>query len=1055
MLADVLYLPLRLVVFASFKKGGAEIMSMYSERMLEDQLVDQLETMGYQLICVKNEDDLLNNLRTQLEKFNGTSFSVPEFKSILQYLSFPSKSYEKSKALRDQFPLRRDDGSIRYIRFIGCSKNSTSFQGNIGDASWCNNVYQVTRQVTITGKETRRYDVTILINGLPLIQIELKRPGISLSSAFDQVVAYKRGSYDDKFLLFEYIQLFVISNGSSTKYYANNDKLAFEQTFSWSDKDNAILTDLYHFASVFLEPCHISEIICRHIVLVESAKKLMVLRPYQYYAVRGIVDLVEKHSVRNKDYYKPSVDQDNGYIWHTTGSGKTLTSFKAAQIVSQIKDVHKVVFVVDRKDLDYQTMTEFNGFEEGSVDGTEHTGSLIERLKDRSNKLVVTTIQKLDRAVGMLHYSKHINELKSSKIVFIFDECHRSQFGKTHQRIKSFFDNNQMIGFTGTPIFEENAVTSRVKDSSGKMVDSPNQTTESLFGRCLHRYVINDAIADKNVLGFSVEYVGRAIADKGSTRNQIDISVAPMNIPHQTKEELESPSRIRAIASYIAQHHHDKTQYGAYTAIFAVSNIDMVIKYYNALKALKEDGEHNLKVATIFSYSASEAEADSKGESDATATLNDGDSPPDPVSDSGIDEENRTNLDEFIDDYNKMFKTSFSTGGNRGFDAYRVDISSKVKSREIDILLVANMFLTGFDSKTLNTIYVDKNLKYHGLIQAFSRTNRIEKPNKAHGNVVVFRNLKDDVDAAIKLFARENARSGIDAILAPPYQEAWDTFKKEFAKLLALTPTVASASTLERNSEKLEFVRQFKNVMRAKSIASSYADFNDDFESDGSTAQEFAGFSDVCMGIKEESKKIYDKVLSDPEISKLLTADDETLSQEEMTRKAEAQEKRALAEEDYELELLHHDHIDVDYILGLLQKHADSAAERDEATHEQELERIYLEIDQTPSLRPKRDLIKEFVKVKSSEVAGVDNIRSIYDNFVSEQREKDLNNLASDNNLDAVKLGRMLDEYCYSGKKPLNIDVAGLLKTPLPFMKRTNLVKRLQIDLSSLKEKYS
>jgi len=557
----------------------------------------------------------------------------------------------------------------------------------------------------------------------------------------------------------------VISNGVNTKYYSNNRHQSFKQTFNWADVNNKNINQLDEFATHFLEKCHLSKMITKYIVLNETQKILMVLRPYQYYATEAIINRV-------KDSDK------NGYIWHTTGSGKTLTSFKASQILMMLPEVHKVVFVVDRKDLDYQTTKEFNSFSDGSVDGTDNTKNLVDQFAGtyKNNKgelkdstLIVTTIQKLNTAISKDKYLSKMEKLKDKKIVFIFDECHRSQFGETHTRIKQFFNNHQMFGFTGTPIFEDNAAAG----VQGK------KTTKDLFHDCLHRYVITDAIRDENVLKFAIEYVGRYKEKEGS-QNTIDIEVEDID----SKELLESPQRLEKISDYIIANHNKKTHSRTFTAMFCVSSIDILTKYYDIFQQKKEAGEHSLKIATIFSFTANEDDKDANGFiPDASLDI---DNVP-------VNQHSRDKLDSYIAHYNGMFNTNFSTKNSQSYYNYYNDIAKKVKEQKIDILLVVNMFLTGFDSPPLNTMYVDKNLKFHGLIQAFSRTNRILNEQKSQGNIICFRNLKSATDDAIALFSNKDAK---ETILVEPYEDYVVKFNKAYAELLVIAPTVKSVDQL-------------------------------------------------------------------------------------------------------------------------------------------------------------------------------------------------------------------------------------------------------------------
>src|SRR5690606_21299906 len=478
-------------------------MTTQSEQSLENKLIKQLIENGYQSVSVTNETELVANLKTQLEKFNHTTYSESEFHQILNHLTKASNPFEKAKLLRDKFSFKNDNNETVYVNFLNMEH-------------WCQNEYQVTHQVIMHGTYENRYDVTILINGLPLVQIELKKRGLELKEAFNQVIRYHKHSYGAGLGLFQYVQIYVISNGVNTKYYTYSKEQDFKFTFYWTDEKNKRISDLEDFATTFLDKCHVSKMITRYTVLHEGNKQLMILRPYQYYAVERIIEKVKTSTT-------------NGYIWHTTGSGKTLTSFKASQILSRIPKVDKVVFCVDRTDLDYQTSKEFNEFSPGSVDSTENTKVLVKQFADNNTKLIVTTIQKLNTAISKEKHTKVMDDLANKKVVFIFDECHRSQFGDTHKRIVKFFKNHQMFGFTGTPIVAENATSK----------NGVKQLTTDLFGDRLHEYVITDAINDGNVLPFSIEYVGR-YTYKDESRNNLDIEVEAID----TAEVFEDDRRI-------------------------------------------------------------------------------------------------------------------------------------------------------------------------------------------------------------------------------------------------------------------------------------------------------------------------------------------------------------------------------------------------------------------------------------------------------------------------------------------------------------------------------
>lgn len=712
-------------------------MAKQSEQILEEQLIAKLKKIGYNYLIINNEAGLLLNLKAQLEKHNNIQFSATEFEKVLNILTKGSV-FEKAKTLRQKQHIVKDNGENLYFEFLNTEH-------------WCQNQYQVTNQVTQEGKYKNRYDVTLLINGLPLVQIELKRRGLELKEAFNQINRYQRHSFGTHIALYQYVQIFIISNGVNTKYYANNRNQSFKQTFYWTDVENNRLTNILNgFTDTFLEPCHISKMICKYIVLNEAYKIPMILRPYQFYAVEALIKRVVEAGAAQ-------TSPKSGYIWHTTGSGKTLTSFKASQILMNLPQVTKVVFVVDRKDLDYQTTKEFNSFSDGCIDGTDNTQNLVKQFigtyKDKkgeakNSKLIVTTIQKLNTAISKLKYESKMADLKDKRIVFIFDECHRSQFGETHKRIKEFFSNAQMFGFTGTPIFADNAN----KNELGK------RTTKDLFEDCLHKYVITDAIKDENVLKFSVEYVGRykkkATGDH-DTATEIDIEVEDID----KQELMEDDKRLENIAEYIIQNHPRKTYNRDFSAMFCVDSVKSLIRYYDIFKRKKLAGEHNLNIATIFSYASNEDDADANGLLPEELSVVE-----EPKALYGLQAHSREKLDEYIEDYNQQFATKYSTKTSEDFYNYYNDISKKLKDRErspeninnrIDILLVVNMFLTGFDAKKVNTLFVDKNLKYHGLIQAYSRTNRILNEQKSQGNIVVFRNLKSRTDEAITLFSNK------------------------------------------------------------------------------------------------------------------------------------------------------------------------------------------------------------------------------------------------------------------------------------------------------------
>ena len=921
-------------------------MSKQPELILEEQLIARLQELGYAFVQVDNEHELIKNLRSQLEKHNNIVFSDKEFEKVLNILSKGSV-FEKAKTLREKQHIIRDNGDNLYFEFINTDH-------------WCQNEYQVTHQVAIEGTYKNRYDVTLLINGLPLVQIELKRRGLELKEAFNQVNRYQRHSFGASSALFQYIQIFVISNGVNTKYYANNRYQSFKQTFYWTDKENHRLTNILNgFASDFLEKCQVSKMICKYIVLNETSKILMVLRPYQYYAVEALVDRV-MHSHKN------------GYIWHTTGSGKTLTSFKASQILTYLPKIKKVVFVVDRKDLDYQTTKEFNGFSKGSVDGTDNTRQLVRQFTD-DTKLIVTTIQKLNAAISKKHFLERMQKLQGERIVFIFDECHRSQFGETHNRITSFFKNIQMFGFTGTPIFAENAV----KNELGK------RTTKELFGECLHKYVITDAIRDENVLKFSVEYVGKYKNKNSAT--EIDIQVEDIDI----EELMESKERQEKIVNYIIANHSKKTHNKEFTAMFCVSSIPAVIKYYELFQRKKLLGEHVLKIATIFSYTANEDDADANGfipEEISIAT--------EPDITYVTNPHTREKLDEFIGHYNQMFGSAYSTKDNHSFYNYYNDISKKVKERKIDLLLVVNMYLTGFDSPSLNTLFVDKNLRYHGLIQAYSRTNRILNELKSQGNIVVFRNLKNATDEAITLFSNKDA---IEEIIMKPYDDYVLAFNDAFKRLLEITPSVDSVNDLTTEDDELEFIKAFRDLMRIKNVLTSFSDFNwADLEMNEQLFEDY----------KSKYLDLHDKVKGEHEKEKVSILDDV----------------------DFELELIHRDEINVGYIIHLLIR-LKSNQKKDTQQVEKE---IFNLLNTESQLRSKKELIEKFIRENMPVILDTDDIPQEFEKFWTIEQEKAFLQLVKDEKLSKERTQALIENYLYSEQEPMRDDILDLLNEEKP-----------------------
>lgn len=745
-------------------------MSYQSEAELEKQLIAQLCDLGYEKVSIADEEQLVANFRKQLSlhnesKLGGVPLTDKEFERVMRHVEGKSV-FQSAKILRDKFVLEREDGSEIYLEFFDC-------------LHWCKNRFQVTAQTTVVGKYTNRYDVTLLINGLPVVQIELKRRGLDMKEAFNQIDRYRKHSYQG---LYRYIQIFVISNGVDTKYFANTDKeLMYSQTFFWTNVNNERISQLGDFAFTFLEKCQISKIIARYMVINETDQLLMVMRPYQIYAVEALVT-------------RALETNNNGFIWHTTGSGKTLTSFKASQILANEPGIKKVFFLVDRKDLDSQTIKEFNKFEPDSVDTTDKTDKLVQQIKDINRPLIVTTIQKMANAVKSPRYEKIMDQYRNEKVIFIIDECHRSQFGDMHKAINKHFHQAQYFGFTGTPRFEEN------KSQDGRV-------TADLFEKCLHHYLIKDAINDNNVLGFSVEYINTI---RGNYDEMDETKVHAIN----TDEVFMNETRIEEIARHIIENHDAKTRHREYTAIFTVQSIPMLIKYYDAFKALN----HSLKIAGIFTYGANE---DSEGR----------------------DEHSRDSLERMIADYNQLFHTNYSTDT---FSSYFSDVSKRVKNAQIDILLVVNMFLTGFDAKTLNTLYVDKNLKYHDLLQAYSRTNRVQKTTKPYGNIVCYRNLKENTDDAIRLFSDTN---NTDTVLMRSYSYYLDLFEAELNRLYELVKSPQEVDGLQTEEEKRQFILSFRELSKALVKLETFTEFEFNEETVGISEQTYQDFKSKYLSL--------------------------------------------------------------------------------------------------------------------------------------------------------------------------------------------------------------
>lgn len=946
-------------------------MSVQSEAALENGLIATLQKMNYKYVHIEEEKNLSANFKRQLEKHNKkkleelgrTEFTESEFEKILIYLEGGTR-FEKAKKLRDLFPLELENGERLWVEFL----NRTH---------WCQNEFQVSNQITVEGRKKCRYDVTILINGLPLVQIELKRRGVELKQAYNQIQRYHKTSFHG---LFDYIQLFVISNGVNTRYFANNPNSGYKFTFNWTDAANVPFNDLEKFATVFFDKCTLGKIIGKYIVLHEGDKCLMVLRPYQFYAVEKILDRVENSN-------------DNGYIWHTTGAGKTLTSFKAAQLVSESDDVDKVMFVVDRHDLDTQTQAEYEAFEPGAVDSTDNTDELVKRLHSNS-KIIITTIQKLNAAVSKQWYSSRIEEIRHSRIVMIFDECHRSHFGDCHKNIVKFFDNTQIFGFTGTPIFVENAVD--------------GHTTKEIFGNCLHKYLIKDAIADENVLGFLVEY-------------------------YHGNEDVEyaDQDRMTEIAKFILNNFNKSTFDGEFDALFAVQSVPMLIRYYKIFKGLHP----KIRIGAVFTYAANSSQ------DDALTGMNAGRY----VSESTGEADD---LQAIMDDYNNMYGTSFTT---ENFRAYYDDINLRMKKKKadmkpLDLCLVVGMFLTGFDSKKLNTLYVDKNMEYHGLLQAFSRTNRVLNEKKRFGKVVCFRDLKSKVDEAIKLFSNGTP---LEDIVRKPFNEVKRDYQELTKDFLEHYPEPHFVDYLQSENDKKQFILAFRDIIKKHAEIQIYNEFEKEANDLGMTEQQF-------MDFRSKYLDIYDTFAAKPteQPSGYKVQDDES----GMVAEPDPSENdtTGLGDIDFCLELLHSDIINVAYILELI---ADLNPYSEDYTEKRQ--HIIDTMIKDVELRSKAKLIDGFIQknvdddrdnfmARKQKADGTSDLEERLNNYIVTERDNAVKTLAKEEDLDASVLNHYLSEYDYLQKEQPEIIQEALKEKHLGLIKKRKALARIMDRLRSI-----
>lgn len=940
--------------------------SYQSEQALENEFIRMLTEQGYDYLKIHDSESLIKNLRTQLEIVNDYRFTDSEWDRFFNDSIANNNDgiVEKTRKIQEDNiqVLKRDDGTSKNITLIDkkCIHN--------------NRLQVINQYVENSGNYDNRYDVTILVNGLPLVHVELKRRGVALKEAFNQINRYQRDSFWAGSGLYEYIQIFVISNGTSTKYYSNTTREShikeqtstrnkskktsnsFEFTSFWADANNKVIPDLVDFTRTFFAKHTILNILTKYCVFT-SEDLLIVMRPYQIVATERILNRIQVAT----NYKKMGTIEAGGYIWHTTGSGKTLTSFKTAQLASKLEYIDKVLFVVDRKDLDYQTMKEYDRFQKGAANGNRSTKVLQKQLEDTTSKIIVTTIQKLSEFVkrNKNHpvYQKHL--------VLIFDECHRSQFGDMHKMIVQNFKNYHLFGFTGTPIFAKNA---------GRTTNPDFCTTEQAFGEKLHTYTIVDAINDGNVLPFRIDYINSIKAKEGMTDKEVEAI--------NTEEALSSPERVSNVVSYIIEHFDQKTKRNSFydlkgqrvngfNSMFAVASIPMAKKYYLEFKKQLEEKQKDLTIATIYSYAQNEEDT-SDGILDDEGFETD-----------LLDKSSREFLDFAINEYNKKFKTNFSSEGN-GFQDYYKDLSDKVKHREIDLLIVVNMFLTGFDATTLNTLWVDKNLKQHGLIQAYSRTNRILNSVKTYGNIVCFRNLQDATNDAIALFGDKNA-TGI--VLLKSYEDYYygyedDNGKKQIgyeeriAMLLQKYPL--GVQIVGEKAEK-DFIVSIGNILRLRNILSSFDKFAGNEILSERDFQDYTGmYVDLYQKYKQkddgEKESIKDDIV-------------------------------------FEMELVKQVEVNIDYILMLVAKYHQSNCEDKEI-----LGTIDKAIKSSLALRSKKELIDGFI----SKINADTNVMDDWGKFVKEQKEIDLKKIINDENLNEKETRKFLDNAFRDGQVKTN-----------------------------------
>ncbi|MFB9769957.1 type I restriction endonuclease subunit R [Lactiplantibacillus modestisalitolerans] len=949
--------------------------NVQSEAALEDEFIRRLRSIGYRFVKIPDVETLNNHFRELLsernrERLGGVPLSNREFQSVMNELVGARTHYQVAQILRGsatqpvgKIEIKRDDESNLYLDL---------FDGR----DFRNNIFEVSHQMTVMGLHENRYDVLVLINGLPIAEIELKRSDVEITQAFNQIIRYRSESFNYAKLM-RLVQVFVVSNSNETRYFANGDgNLNSNFMFYWTDQANNRYNDLGIFTTAFFDKQRLHSLIAKYTIFDRTNQKMLLMRPYQIYATEAIIEQAKTHP------------HDNGYVWHTTGSGKTITSFKASQLLLRETNAEKVIFMIDRADLDLQTVKNFSAYlpettsGQNPLDRIDNTEALVRQLASSDNGLIVTTIQKLNNAVSNDRYKATLTPYHDRRVIFIEDESHRSQFGEMRKNVNRWFKNAQHFGFTGTPIFPEN-------------VGQDGRTTADLYGKRLHQYLIKDAVRDGNVLGFSVQYL--------STVSQKDGTVEDEQVPGiDTQEVWEDEDRVERVVQHILFNHNQITKQRHYNAILTVTNTRMALKYYRMFKKL--DPKHDLKVTTIFTWEANELDNEAHQNDDAVTS--------------------RQGLDQVIADYNQLYGTDFSTNH---FRSYFSDVSKRMKDHNdqtpednIDILIVVNMFLTGFDSKRLSTLYVDKNLQWHGLIQAFSRTNRVETDKKPFGNIIAYRNIKAKTDEAVALFS-DGDSSGF---LAPDYATLKPDFVDSIEKLLTIAPTVQSVDRLYDQGEEAqkEFVLAFRALLRLYNRIRVYDEFD--------WAQFEPRFSEQLL--RDYQGRYYE-------------------AYQNVVKRQSAETVSVLDDIDFDISLIETDKITVDYIINLIAG-IDTQSDEGRKRDIRKIERM-LDNATTDSLKSKAELIRTFLEQQLPLLDADDDIGLSLSAFFAQSKQAAIEGFSRSHNLSVDFVNEQLADYAFYGKT--NGGEVFQQLSGLSFHEKRRVKRELNDFIEELDPKYS